>query len=130
NWIRDQLPHTLRGPLVLVVSPAGIARLLGKAPDLASSRMHTCRIGAGEGEPVNDSFEERAEDRVESPHDSLTQTLLRVNTMDDVYPRLPRSLAINLAQRFHTIGELTRIIEKARQLIENVGNQIRVPGHR
>lgn len=130
NWIRDQLPRALRGPLVLVLSPAGIAKLLGKAPDLASSRVHTCRIGAGEGEPADDSLEDRAEDGAESRHDSLTQTLLRVNTAGNVYHRLPRSLPMMLARQFSTIPELVRIIDKAGQLIGKVGNQIRAPGYR
>jgi hypothetical protein len=130
NWIRDQLPRAVKGPLVLVVSPAGVGRLLGKAPDLASSRAHTCRIGAGEGEPADEPLERGAEDQGESPRDPLTQMLLRVSTMDNVYPRLPKSLPMWLANRFSTIHDVVRIIEKAGQLIENASTHIRAPGHR
>jgi hypothetical protein len=127
NWIRDQLPRALDGPLVLVLSPRGVAKLLGKAPDLATSRANTCRIGAGEGEPVDDSPEPDTEDRNEARLDPSTQTLLRVSTRDNVFRRLPMSLPRWLADRFPTIPDVVSIVMEAQQMIENARDQLPEP---
>jgi tetratricopeptide (TPR) repeat protein len=44
NWQRDQLRKKIAGPLILVISARGVARLFERAPDLVTWRSHTCRI--------------------------------------------------------------------------------------
>jgi tetratricopeptide (TPR) repeat protein len=44
NWQRDQLRKKISGPLILVISARGVARLFERAPDLVTWRSHTCRI--------------------------------------------------------------------------------------
>lgn len=58
NWQRDQLRRRIRGPLILVTSARGAARLFEKAPDLVTWRSHTCRIMPFADESV---FEQRVE---------------------------------------------------------------------
>jgi hypothetical protein len=43
NWYRERL-RALDGPLLLVLSPRGVAALMARAPDFATWRSHTCRI--------------------------------------------------------------------------------------
>ena len=46
NWQRDRLRREIGGPLVLVLSARGVAKLFERAPDLATWRAHSCRISA------------------------------------------------------------------------------------
>jgi tetratricopeptide (TPR) repeat protein len=98
NWQRDQLRKRIAGPLILVVSGRGVARLFERAPDLATWRSHTCRITRfrGEGDLVQriqeisdarepDSVDlDRAEavlsalQRRGGPPDAIAEALLRV----------------------------------------------------
>jgi len=112
NWIRDQLTRALKGPLVLVLSPRGVAKLLGQAPDLASSRAHTCRIGAGDGEPEDDPSESDREDG-----DSSTRMLHRVSTQEDVFQQLPSSLPEWLAEHLPGDAVLFIVVEAERLLV-------------
>jgi tetratricopeptide (TPR) repeat protein len=51
NWQRDQLRNQISGPLLLVISARGTARMFERAPDLSTWRSHTCRITRFSNEP-------------------------------------------------------------------------------
>lgn len=85
NWQRDQLKTRIHGPLVLVLSGRGMARLLERAPDLASWRAHTCRITrARPHDPVSNLLEATIPDELEL--DQLETLLARARDRGNAPP--------------------------------------------
>ncbi len=85
NWQRDQLKTRIHGPLVLVLSGRGMARLLERAPDLASWRAHTCRITRVQAhDPVSKILEATAPDALEL--DQLETLLARARDRGNTPP--------------------------------------------
>lgn len=117
NWQRDQLKTHIHGPLLLVLSGRGMARLLERAPDLASWRAHTCRItGLTPHQPARQLLEATRPDELELEH---LEGLLERARSRTTPPRTLASLWLDVARARARSGDLDlarQAFEKARSI--------------